>query len=78
MNKIALAKNAVSLIVGTGTAKIVSSIISNNTNQENVVDKVTMTSASLVLGAMVADVTKRYTDAKIEQIAAFVNENFKN
>lgn len=78
MNKIALAKNAVSLIVGTGTAKIVSSIISNNTNPENVVDKVTMTSASLVLGAMVADVTKRYTDAKIDQIATFVNDNFKN
>lgn len=78
MNKIALVKNAVSLIVGTGTAKIVSSIISNNTNQENVVDKVTMTSASLVLGAMVADVTKRYTDAKIDQLAAFVNDNFKN
>lgn len=78
MNKIAFAKNAVSLIVGTGTAKIVSSIISNNTNPENVVDKVTMTSASLVLGAMVADVTRRYTDAKIDQIATFVNDNFKN
>lgn len=77
MNKIQFAKNVVTTVVGVGTAKIVSSIISNNTNQENVVDKVTMTSASLVLGAMVADVTKRYTDAKIDEIATFVNENFK-
>lgn len=77
MNKLQLAKNAVSAIVGVGTAKIVSSIISNTTTQDNVIDKVTMTSGSLVLGAMVADLSKRYTDAKIDELVSFWNENVK-
>lgn len=75
MKKIDIAKNLVSLIVGAGTSKIVSAIVSNNTNPESVIDKVTVTSGSLVLGAMVADLSKQYTDAKIDRIVELVNEN---
>lgn len=78
MKKLYLAKTVVSTIVGAGTAKIVSAIVQNNTDPETVTDKVTITSGSLVLGMMAADISKRYTDAKIDDIAAFVKENFQN
>jgi hypothetical protein len=74
MNKLEIAKTVVSTIVGVGTAKIVGSIIGNNTSPETVIDKMTITAGTFVLGSMVADITKRYTDAKIDQIAAFVEE----
>lgn len=76
MDKIYLAKAIVSTIVGIGTGKIVTSIVQNNTDPETITDKVTITSSGVVLGMMAADISKRYTDAKIDDIVAFVKESF--
>lgn len=77
MNKIDLAKAGVNLIVGTGTGKIVASIIQNNTNPETLTDKVSIGTSGFVLGCMAADVTKVYTNKKIDDAVAWWNLNVK-
>ncbi|QPL14703.1 hypothetical protein SEA_SCHWARTZ33_58 [Gordonia phage Schwartz33] len=58
-----------STIVGLGTTKIVTTIIKNNVNPETIVDTVTITAGSFVIGGMVADASKKYTDETIDKIA---------
>ncbi len=77
MTKLEIAKSVTSFVVGAGTSKIITHIIKNNTSPENLTDTVTMTAGTVVLGMMVADVTRRYTDAKIDEAAAWWNKNVK-
>lgn len=70
MTKLELLKAVVSSIVGIGTTKIVKDIISNNVEIDTPVNQVTVVAGSVVIGAMAADATKEYTDAKIDEIAA--------
>lgn len=75
-NVVNVAKLAVSTTVGIGTSRIVKAIITNNvsTDAMGVVEETTTIAASYVLGAMVADATKKYTDAKVDAIANWVTE----
>lgn len=75
MTKTDIAKKAVRIVVGFGTAKIVSSIIQNNTDPETVTDQVAITGASVVVGMMAADATDAYTAAKIDELIAWWNAN---
>lgn len=77
MNKLELAKLAVSAIVGAGTTKIVVAIIKNNTDPEKITEKVAIAAAGFVLGSMAADASKKYTDAKIDEAAKWWKENVK-
>lgn len=77
ISKTDLAKRAASFIVGIGTAKIVSGIIDNNTTSETVTDKVTITTAGLVIGIMAADKTKLYTDNFIDELIAGWKNNVR-
>lgn len=77
MTKLDLAKGVTSFVVGAGTSKIITQIIKNNTSPENVADTVTMTTGAVVLGMMVADVSRRYTDAKIDEFAHWWQTNIK-
>jgi hypothetical protein len=77
MNKLQITKTVTSTIVGVGTGKIVATIIQNNVHPETTTDKVAVAAASFALGSMIADKTREYTNAKIDEIAKFVNENFK-
>ena len=67
-------KFATSTVVGIGTSRIVKAIITNNvsTSDVSLVEEVTVLTSSYVLGAMVADATKKYTDAKIDAAAAWL------
>lgn len=75
MTKTEIAKKATSFVVGLGTTTIVRSIVQNNVAPENVTQKVTVTAGTVVLGSMVADVSKAYTDAKIDQVVAWWKTN---
>lgn len=77
MTKIEFAKTAVSFVVGSGTSKIVVGIISNNVRADKVTDQVAITSAGVVIGMMAADATKKYTDAKIDEIVDWWKKNVK-
>jgi large-conductance mechanosensitive channel len=76
MNKLAIAKMAVSAIVGAGTTKIVTAIVKNNIQPDKLIDKVTVVSGAFVLGSMAADASKKYTDAKIDEAVNWFNETF--
>lgn len=75
MTKTQLAKNIVSIVIGAGTAKIVSGIVQNNTDPEKVTDQVAIAGAGVVLGMMAADATSNYTDSLIDKAIAVVQKN---
>lgn len=75
MTKLELTKTVVNVIVGAGASKVTADIIKNNTNPENVKDIVTTTSASFVMGMMVADATKEYTNTKIDELTGWWKAN---
>lgn len=77
MNKTDIAKKIVSTIVGTGTSKIVHGIIQNNVPVNNNIDKVTVVSASAVLGYAAQDASSSYTDRKIDEIINWYKTNVK-
>ena len=71
MTKTEIAKKLVGFVVGVGTAKIVKEIIKNNTTPDKVTDKAAIIVASYVLGAIAADASKEWTDAKIDALIAW-------
>lgn len=77
MDSIVIAKKVTSLVVGVGVTKIVRAIIKNNVTPENVIDQVTITAAAMVLGGIVANVSQKYTDSKIDELVKFWNENLR-
>lgn len=74
IDKLDLTKKVASIIIGAGTTRIVTGIIKNNTAPDKIQDKIAIASAGLVLGAMASDATKKYTDAKIDELAAWYKE----
>jgi hypothetical protein len=75
MTKLEITKIAVTTIVGFGASKIASSICINNTQPDNIADKVMVHSAAFVVGMMASEVTRKYTNAKIDEIADWYNRN---
>lgn len=74
MTRIDLAKRAVGIFVGAGTAVIVKGIIDNNTSPEKLITKINVSVASLVIGAMAREATCNYTDAWIDDLVASWNK----
>lgn len=75
MTKIQIAKQIVGFVVGAGTATISRTIIKNNVDPEKSTNKVTVNAASVVIGAMATDATRKYTDAKIDEIVNWWETN---
>lgn len=67
MSNINTVKTITKFVVGVGTTKIVNTIIKNNAVPVKTVDRVTIYAGSMVLGGMVADAARTYTDAKIDE-----------
>jgi hypothetical protein len=77
MDKLDITKSVASFLVGAGTSKIATDIIKNNVVPTNLYQKVTVVGAGVVIGMMAADGTKKYTTTKIDEAAAWWNENVK-
>ena len=77
-NAVNIAKLATSTVVGVGTSRIVKAIITNNVarGDMSLIEETTVIASSYVLGAMAADATKKYTDAKVEAAAAWLQTRF--
>lgn len=73
MTKLQITKIVVSTVVGFGASKIAQSICLNNTQPDNLPDKVMVHSAAIVVGMMASELTRKYTNAKIDEIAEWVN-----
>lgn len=78
MNKIEIAKKLTNFVVGIGTGAIIGGIARNNTNYNNIITKVTVTAAVIVISKMTSDAIDAYTDRKIDEIADWYRENVTN
>lgn len=77
MTKLEIAKRAISLTVGWGTSAIITSAIKNNTAPSNAADQIAMPVATFALGWMISERTREFTDRKVDEVAAWYNENIK-
>lgn len=68
MDKIQIAKIVTSTIVGMGTSRIAGQIVKNNVVPKNVIDKVTIVGASVVIGSMASAATKAHTGEIIDEM----------
>lgn len=68
MSNVTIAKAIVSLIVGAGTSQIVKDIVKNNTDPENIYQKVTIFLGAIAIGGVVAQQAQKYSDEKIDGI----------
>lgn len=75
MDKIAITKKAVSIVVGFTTAKVVKEIIRNNVAPDKVTDKVAIAIASYILGAIAATAASEWSDAKIDELIEWWGKN---
>lgn len=66
---VGVAKLVVSGLVGIGTGKIVANVIKNHITPETLIDKVTVTAAAWVIGAIATEATKDYTDELVDTIS---------
>lgn len=69
-SKIDIAKSITSAVVGGSTTFTVNRIIANNVTTETRPEKIKAYIGSFVIGAVVAEQTKAYTDRQIDKIAA--------
>jgi Ni,Fe-hydrogenase III small subunit len=72
MNKIAVLKNAVKLVVSVGASAIVKQIIENNVDTEKTIDKVAIPVASMAIGGAVGQFAGEYTDVMIDDAVKIV------
>lgn len=69
MDKLAVFKKVTTCVVGIGVGKIVHSIIENNiTTSENLPSRAAMAVGSYVLGMMIADEARAFTERKIDAL----------
>lgn len=74
MNKLSIVKTVVKTVVGVGAGKIVSDVIKAHVVPTSILDQVTVATAGVVLGSMVADVAAEYTDAKVDEVVTLVTQ----
>ena len=77
MEYIPIVKKAVTFVVGAGVKTIVTAIVKNNVEPDNLAQKVTVAAGTIVVAGMVADATSTYTDAQIDKIVTFYDEKIK-
>lgn len=75
MDRLDLTKKVAGYIVGAGTGRIVAGIIDHNIDTpEKLRQRLEIAGAALVIGMMAKDLTKQYTDAKIDSYAILYKE----
>lgn len=75
MTKIELTKTVANFVVGASTTHVVTSIIKNQLSPRNKTEEVELVVGSMVIGSMVADASKKYTGAKIDEMASWWKTN---
>ena len=76
--KTEIAKTIVGAVVGYGASRIAKAIIDKNTDEEERLhNRAAVASAQLTVGFMASDATRRYTDAKIDEIVDWWETNVK-
>lgn len=74
ITKTYIAKRLVSAVVGYGASRIVHQVIQNNVEPETTHELVAIKSTEYLAAYVAADVTKDYTDRKIDEIIAWFDQ----
>ena len=72
MDTIKIIKTVTSLTVAFGTSNAIHGVIQNNAVQESTFQKVTVYASKFVVAMMINEMTRNYTDAKIDAVVAAV------
>jgi len=75
MTKTDVAKRVVSGIVMFSTASVVKQVIKNSTSATTIPERIAVIIAGYVLGAIAADASQIWTDAKIDELIAWWTQN---
>jgi hypothetical protein len=75
--KLDIAKQATKIVVGYGTGIIVSGVIAANAAPKNLPQKVAVVVTGVVIAMAAKDKIGQYTDAKIDEVVTWWNENVK-
>lgn len=76
--KTEIAKTVVGAVAGYGASRIVKMFIEKNTDdEERLHNRAAVFSAEVVIGMAASDATRRYTDAKIDEIVDWWETNVK-
>jgi hypothetical protein len=67
-------KAVVGYVVAGGTALVVKGFIDNNTNPETMPSKIMVAAASVAIGGIAKDATRKYTDEQIDKLIAAWND----
>ena len=73
--KITTVKQTARIIVGFGATSIASQIIKNNVVPGSLFQKITITAATLAIGALLGETLGEYTDEKIDMVVELVDES---
>jgi hypothetical protein len=75
VDKIAVTKNVTRFVVGASVSRCITALVSNNNAPENRVQQAQVVVGSMVVGAMVAERAKDWTDRQIDEAVDFYNEH---
>jgi hypothetical protein len=78
MTKTEVAKKISFAVVGTATTAVVHAIVKNNVSANKLSEKVALAVGTYVLGCIAADATKKWTDAKIDELIQWWIVNVKD
>ena len=74
MDKLDIVKKVCGVVVGAGTGILVREVLSNNTSPKNWHETARVAVGSFVIGSIVAEAAKRWTDQQIDKIATAITE----
>lgn len=74
LSKVTLAKMVINFTAGSGVAKVVNDVIKNNITVETPTDAVKGMIGSIVIGSMIADVSSKHVNAKVDSVVKWWEE----
>jgi hypothetical protein len=72
-----IVKKAVTFVVGAGVKTIVTTIIKDHVEPDNLPAKVSVAAGTWVIAGLVADASSTYTDTQIDKVVKFYNEKIQ-
>lgn len=75
MNKIELARGAVSIATGLGISQIITGVVASTTPTDTTYQKVTVTTAKIALGMLIGEALDNMLDRKQADLISWWNEN---
>jgi hypothetical protein len=77
MDKLDIFKKATRTVVGLGITRVVSAVVKNNVPDGNFYNKVAIHVGIYVIGGMISEISKGFTDEKIDEVVTFYDNHVR-